>query len=212
MSGLLNVMYTDAEYLLAGMFMVFFIMFMILISCIAITALVLGIIGQWKMFEKAKEKGWKSLIPVYNLYTMCKVTGVNPWWIVVSFVVAVASAVFNSVSPISDPDAWGLTIFVILFGLLNFAVSIYFAIIMAVSTARSYGKEDGWAVGLYFLKPFFMFALGIGKSKYVGATPMKDPILGRNSKTSTKKGKFCGECGKEVDKSAKFCPHCGKKI
>ena len=143
---------------------------------------------------------------------MCKVTGVNPWWIVVSFVVAVASAVFNSVSPISDPDAWGLTIFVILFGLLNFAVSIYFAIIMAVSTARSYGKEDGWAVGLYFLKPFFMFALGIGKSKYVGATPMKDPILGRNSKTSTKKGKFCGECGKEIDKSAKFCPHCGKKI
>ena len=55
MSGLLNVMYTDAEYLLAGMFMVFFIMFMILISCIAIKALVLGIIGQWKMFEKAKE-------------------------------------------------------------------------------------------------------------------------------------------------------------
>ena len=210
MGSLLNVMYTDAEYVFAGMFMIFFIMFMILISCIAITALVLGIIGQWKLFEKAKEKGWKSLIPIYNLYTMCKVTGVNPWWIVVSFAVAIVSSVFNSVST-SYPDAWGLTIFVILFGLLNIAVSIYFAIIMAVSTARSYGKESGWAVGLYFLKPFFMFALGIGKSKYVGATPMNDPILGR-SKTSTKKGKFCGECGKEVEASAKFCPHCGKKI
>lgn len=34
---------------------------------------ILLIVALWKVFEKAGEKGWKSLIPLYNLYIYCKI-------------------------------------------------------------------------------------------------------------------------------------------
>ena len=37
---------------------------------IAIALLALYIIGTWKIFEKAGESGWKSLIPFYNSYIL----------------------------------------------------------------------------------------------------------------------------------------------
>src|SRR3977135_783553 len=36
-------------------------------------------LGYWWLFEKAGEKGWKSLIPFYNFYILTKITG-RPWW------------------------------------------------------------------------------------------------------------------------------------
>jgi signal peptidase I len=35
--------------------------------------------GLWKIFEKAGEKGWKALIPVYNYYVWVKILK-RPWW------------------------------------------------------------------------------------------------------------------------------------
>ena len=40
---------------------------------------VLLIIAQWKMFTKAGEKGWKSLIPFYNFFVYCKIIDGNGW-------------------------------------------------------------------------------------------------------------------------------------
>lgn len=37
--------------------------------------MVLNIVGQWCVFKKAGEKGWKVLIPFYNKYTMLKIGG-----------------------------------------------------------------------------------------------------------------------------------------
>ena len=34
---------------------------------------VLIIMSQWKLFTKAGEKGWKSLIPLYNIWTLFKI-------------------------------------------------------------------------------------------------------------------------------------------
>ena len=36
-------------------------------------------VGLYLLFEKAGEKGWKALIPYYNLYIMTKITG-RPWY------------------------------------------------------------------------------------------------------------------------------------
>lgn len=40
---------------------------------------IITIIGMWKVFEKANEAGWKSLIPIYNVYITLKIVG-KPWW------------------------------------------------------------------------------------------------------------------------------------
>lgn len=41
---------------------------------------ILTIIAWWKMFTKAGEAGWKSIIPFYNMYIMYKICWGNPWF------------------------------------------------------------------------------------------------------------------------------------
>ena len=41
-------------------------------------ALVL-IVAMWKVFTKAGQPGWASIIPIYNIYIWCKIVG-RPWW------------------------------------------------------------------------------------------------------------------------------------
>lgn len=40
---------------------------------------VLLIIAMWKIFSKAGQGGWKSIIPIYNVYTLCKVADGCGW-------------------------------------------------------------------------------------------------------------------------------------
>ena len=40
---------------------------------------VLTIVAYWKIFTKAGQSGWKSLIPIYGLYTLVKIVDGNGW-------------------------------------------------------------------------------------------------------------------------------------
>lgn len=40
---------------------------------------VLLIIAMWKIFEKAGEAGWKAVIPLYNIYMLCKIADGSGW-------------------------------------------------------------------------------------------------------------------------------------
>lgn len=133
------------------------IMIAYMIICIAIA--VVAAIGMWKVFTKAGEKGWKSIIPVYNMYTLCKIIGVNPWWILIVFLSSIVT-------------------FIPIIGVLAaMAIVIYLNILVAKSTANAFGKDTGFAIGLYFLSPIFYCILGFGKAKYEGANPMNDVIF-----------------------------------
>lgn len=48
--------------------------------------LVIMFVALWKIFTKAGEAGWKSLIPIYNLYIMFKISGMSGWWILLMLV------------------------------------------------------------------------------------------------------------------------------
>lgn len=41
---------------------------------------VVAIVAQWKLFEKAGEPGWKSIIPFYSAYVLCQIAGRNGLW------------------------------------------------------------------------------------------------------------------------------------
>jgi len=46
-------------------------------------ALVVFIIASiWKTFEKAGQPGWAAIIPIYNFYIMCKISGTKNWWLI----------------------------------------------------------------------------------------------------------------------------------
>jgi hypothetical protein len=53
--------------------------FWLVYSLIAIALAIVVIASYWKMFEKAGEKGWKSIIPFYNTYILFKIAGYNGW-------------------------------------------------------------------------------------------------------------------------------------
>jgi len=38
----------------------------------------------WKIFTKAGEPGWASLIPIYNFIVLLKIAGMPWWWIILA--------------------------------------------------------------------------------------------------------------------------------
>ena len=53
--------------------------FWLIYSILVLVLAVVTIASFWKMFEKAGEKGWKSIIPFYNTFTLFKIAGYNGW-------------------------------------------------------------------------------------------------------------------------------------
>jgi len=43
---------------------------------------VLVIAGMWKVFTKASQPGWASIIPIYNLVVLLNIVGRPIWWII----------------------------------------------------------------------------------------------------------------------------------
>lgn len=40
----------------------------------------------WKVFTKAGHPGWAAIIPIYNLYILCKIAGRPGWWLILLFI------------------------------------------------------------------------------------------------------------------------------
>ena len=51
-----------------------------MIFLIYLAVVLMTVIGLWKMFEKAGQPGWASIIPIYNLYVMIKIAGRSGWF------------------------------------------------------------------------------------------------------------------------------------
>ena len=43
-------------------------------------SILLMVASMWKVFTKAGEPGWASLIPIYNIIVWCKIVGRPAWW------------------------------------------------------------------------------------------------------------------------------------
>ena len=115
---------------------------MIVTSIIALAISIVQIVAMWKLFTKAGQKGWKSIIPIYNVVILFKICGLSPWLILLYL---------TAIIPI-----------------VGWIVMIVLSAILAYKLALSFGKDGAWAVGIYFLAPIFYMILAFGKSQYVG--------------------------------------------
>ncbi len=127
-----------------------------IIAILVILWYVLQVVAYWRIFTKAGEKGWKSIIPFYNTYIQYKLTWNTTWfWIYAVFVLI---GVFLSGSS----------------GFVGFIASVSTIAAGVVSIMSSYklslafGHGLGYAVGLIFAGPIFMLILGLGSSRYQG--------------------------------------------
>jgi uncharacterized protein DUF5684 len=48
---------------------------------IEIAFIILMIAAMWKIFTKAGQPGWASIIPIYNWIVWCKIVGRPAWWV-----------------------------------------------------------------------------------------------------------------------------------
>ncbi len=44
------------------------------------------IAGMWRVFSKAGQPGWGVLVPIYNVFLMCKIAQRPAWWMILLFV------------------------------------------------------------------------------------------------------------------------------
>ncbi len=109
---------------------------------IGLVIALIQIIAMWKIFTKAGQKGWKSIIPIYNLVILFKICGISPWLILLYLTTGIP--------------------------IVGFIVAIVLTIYQANSLAKAFGKDVGYTVGLIFLPVIFYMILGFGNSQYVG--------------------------------------------
>jgi hypothetical protein len=61
-------------------------------ALVAIAFAILMIAAMWKVFVKAGQPGWASIVPIYNIICLLNITGKPTWWIVL-FLLPVANII-----------------------------------------------------------------------------------------------------------------------
>jgi hypothetical protein len=100
---------------------------------IYIAIIVIVIAGFWRVFTKAGEAGWKSIIPIWNIIVLLRIVGKPVWWIIL-----------------------------LIIPLVNIVISL----IVSLELAKSFGKGNGFGVGVWLLGIIFVPILGFGSAEY----------------------------------------------
>jgi hypothetical protein len=93
----------------------------------------------WKVFSKAGQPGWASLIPIYNAYVLCKVAGRPGWWILLMLIPIVNIVIFILVA-IDVAKAFGKGAG---FGIGLLLLPIIFYPILGFGSAQYQGRTVG---------------------------------------------------------------------
>ena len=161
-------------------------------NLISFALFVLMIVALWRIFDKAGEHGWASLIPFYKDYVLYKVSGKkNLFWgflicsilnigAVAAFVVlffVIAFGVLNTVNYNPSDDVLMTYGFVVIIAGLVLVVCgilcIVFRAMQCAGLAKSFGVSGGFAVGLFFLPHIFYSILAFGRNyMYYGPNGM----------------------------------------
>ena len=123
---------------------------------------IISAIGYRKMFQKTGEAGWKAFIPFYNDYVCLKFA-----WNTKLFWLFPVSSLLIYFLPGSD---------YLVTGLLTWAcmiISLVLNVKLDIRIAKSFGKNKGWGVLLFFFPFVFSLILGYGKVEYIGNTTIK---------------------------------------
>lgn len=135
---------------------------------IGIALWIIQIIAYWKIFTKAGEKGWKSIIPLYNSYTILKLVWKKSVFfiiILISIVMSVSSSFLNDEVILSNTAA---KLIVSAISIISSIALIYYSLKNTYKLSKAFGHGIGYTLGLIILNPIFILILGFGKSQYKG--------------------------------------------
>ncbi len=117
------------------------------------------IIADWKIFVKAGEAGWKSLIPFYTAYIQYKL-----FWNTCFFPVFLISYLILFIYQLADITSPASALLCI----GNSMVSLVLHVISTHKMSKAFGHGIGFTLGLLFFEPVFSMILAFGDSQYQG--------------------------------------------
>ena len=116
---------------------------------LVIAYFVLKIVANWKIFEKAGQPGWASIVPFYSNYIEFNIYWGNGWLFLIPVVLSLLSGI---------P----------LLGNLFLVVALIIGAITNYKKAVAFGEGIGFTIGLCLLNPVFNMILAFGHYEYHG--------------------------------------------
>lgn len=150
---------------------------------VSLAMCVLFIAIDWMYFVKCGLAGWKSLIPIYNGYSLAKATSNDESLpnkvLIVGAVMFGLSIISSMISGASMADAMNggsavasaPTPLTIILGIIDLAALVYALVIayqMSRAQALAFGKGTGFAIGLFLLSTIFRAVIAFGDSEFLG--------------------------------------------
>lgn len=122
------------------------------------------VIAWWRIFKKAGEPGWKSIIPFYDGHTIYKIC-----WKPVFFWLMLILAVAGTVMTGFQLSLGGFETVIYITGYAFMLLALYIDVLHSFKLSNAFGHGTGFAIGLVFLPTIFCLILAFGKSQYIGS-------------------------------------------
>jgi hypothetical protein len=132
--------------------------FAVIFGLIAILAIVLFTVAEWKILTKAGEKGWKSLIPFYNIFISHHIAGMSHVWFIAEVIVWICEIVFEIIKLPHFVVFW--------FGIATGIFTLISELIHAIKMCNCFEKGTGFKIGMVLFPNLFTMIIAFGKAEY----------------------------------------------
>jgi hypothetical protein len=145
------------------------------ICIISIVFWILLIVARWKIFTKAGEAGWKSIIPIYADYVQWRIgwkkTGL--FWVMILLVIV--GSILIAMSGSYEVSANGAVIatgggnsILSIIGVVAILAAGILELVAAYKLMDSFGHGIGWLILFIIIPNIMLLVLGFGSSRYFG--------------------------------------------
>ena len=133
--------------------------YLLILAAIAAVAVLLLVIGRWRLFRKAGRPGWHSIIPIlstYQEYAIC-------WKGWIGLLSLLFPAAISTAYRLGGQTNLSFLI-IVAFGIAGFVLHL----LESFRLAKAFGKGAGTGILLTLLRNISRFFLGVGRAEYRG--------------------------------------------
>ncbi|WP_223638844.1 DUF5684 domain-containing protein [Corallococcus sp. EGB] len=112
--------------------------FLAVMSVVYLAVLAVGIASMWKIFVKAGQPGWASIVPFYNLYILLNIVGRPIWWMALLLLCPPAAIIATIILCIDLAKSFGKDT---AYGIGLFFLGIIFGPMLAFGDAQYQGPS-----------------------------------------------------------------------
>lgn len=135
-------------------------LFEYIMYCIPVIVLViLIVISDWKILTKAGEKGWKALIPFYNVFVSHHIVGMKHIWFILEMIIWTIETV---IAAFVEFPLW----FELMFLIFTIAFTLASEAVHVNKLCNCFGKGIFFKIGMFFIPYVFPMILAFGSARF----------------------------------------------